>query len=155
MNPGYQGTADAIFQNVNLIEQTAPDVVAIFGADHVYRMNIAHMIDFFTSAAGAVCSGAAIPTDRKHAREFGVIETAPDNRIVGFHEKNPDAPAIPGRAGEVFASMGNYIFETGTLLKALYEDASNPDSPRDFGKDILPRMVAPQPGYLCLRLPDQ
>ena len=137
----YQGTADAIFQNVNLIEQTAPDVVAIFGADHIYRMNIAHMIDFH-QAAGAVCSVAAIPVDRKHAREFGVIETAPDNRIVGFHEKNPDAPAIPGRPREVFASMGNYIFETGTLLKALYEDAGNPDSSRDFGKDILPRMVA-------------
>jgi glucose-1-phosphate adenylyltransferase len=137
----YQGTADAIFQNVNLIEQTAPDVVAIFGADHIYRMNIAHMVEFHHSA-GAICSVASIPVERKYAREFGVIETTPDNRIIGFHEKNPDAPAIPGRPGEVFASMGNYLFETVTLLKALYEDASNPESARDFGKDILPRMVA-------------
>jgi len=137
----YQGTADAIFQNINLIEQAAPDVVAIFGADHIYRMNIAHMVEFHRSA-GAVCSVAAIPVNRKHAHEFGVIEAAPDHRIVGFHEKNPLAPEIPGRAGEVFASMGNYIFDTGTLLQALYEDAASQPSSHDFGKDILPLMVA-------------
>ncbi len=137
----YQGTADAIFQNVNLIEQAAPDVVAIFGADHIYRMDIAQMVEFHQSA-NAVCSVAAIPVDKKHAREFGVIETGPGNRIVAFHEKNPKAPTIPGRPGQVFASMGNYVFRTETLLRALYDDASDPDSSHDFGKDILPRMVA-------------
>ncbi len=137
----YQGTADAIYQNINLIEQAAPDVVAIFGADHIYRMNIAHMVEFH-QAAGAVCSVAAIPVDRKHASEFGVIETAADNHIVGFHEKNPAAPAIPGRPGHVFASMGNYLFDTTTLLEALYDDAADEKSSHDFGKDILPRMVS-------------
>src|SRR5580698_279438 len=74
----YQGTADAIYQNVNLIEQAEPDIVAIFGADHIYRMNIAHMVAFHESASAA-CSVAAIPVHRRHAYEFGVVETGPDN----------------------------------------------------------------------------
>ncbi len=90
----YQGTADAIYQNINLIEQAGPHVVAIFGADHIYRMNIAHMIADH-QRTGASCTVAAIPTPKKHAHEFGVIETGPDNRILAFHEKNPDSPSIP------------------------------------------------------------
>ena len=91
----YQGTADAIYQNVNLIEQSDPHLVAIFGADHIYRMNIASMIEYHEQKRAEI-TVAAIPVDRKHAAEFGVIETAPDGRIVGFHEKRPDAPTIPG-----------------------------------------------------------
>src|ERR1700739_1423779 len=87
----YQGTADAIFQNINLIEQADPDVVAIFGGDHIYRMNIGHMIDFHQKA-GAICTVAAIPVEKQYASEFGVIETDVDNRIQRFHEKNPNAP---------------------------------------------------------------
>ena len=139
----YQGTADAIFQNINLIEQASPHIVAIFGADHIYRMNIAHMIAEH-QRAHASCSVAAIPVPRKHAHEFGVIETSPDHRILAFHEKNPNSPSIPGDPDQVFASMGNYLFSTQTLLKAVREDAEDPESSHDFGRDILPKLVADQ-----------
>jgi glucose-1-phosphate adenylyltransferase len=137
----YQGTADAIYQNINLVEQAEPHIVAIFGADHIYRMNIAHMIDAHQHT-GAACTVAAIPVSRKHAHEFGVIEAGADHRILAFHEKNPDAPHIPGDPDQVFASMGNYLFSTRTLLKALHEDAADPASSHDFGRDILPKLVA-------------
>jgi len=136
----YEGTADAIYQNINLIEQAEPDVVAIFGADHIYRMNIAHMIEDHRHNQ-ASCTVAAIPVHRRHAHEFGVIETSADRRIIAFHEKNPDAPTIPGDGERVFASMGNYLFATQPLLKALHEDAANEESSRDFGRDILPKLV--------------
>jgi glucose-1-phosphate adenylyltransferase len=136
----YQGTADAIFQNLNLVEQASPDVVAIFGADHIYRMNLTQMIEFHQEK-NAACTVAAIPTDKQHAHEFGVIETNEDGRILAFHEKNPNAPTIPGRPDHVFASMGNYIFSTKTLLDELQADAENEDSTHDFGRDILPKLV--------------
>src|ERR1017187_8229869 len=91
----YLGTADAIFQNINLIEQSDPHLVAIFGGDHIYRMNIASMIDFHMAQQAEV-TVAAIPVDRSQAAEFGVIEAAEGGRILGFHEKNPDAPSMPG-----------------------------------------------------------
>ena len=91
----YQGTADAIFQNINLIEQSDPHLVAIFGGDHIYRMNVASMIDFHMAAKAEV-TVAAIPVAREFAREFGVIEVSEDGRIVAFHEKNPNAPTMPG-----------------------------------------------------------
>ncbi|MFN0164845.1 MAG: glucose-1-phosphate adenylyltransferase [Bryobacteraceae bacterium] len=136
----YQGTADAIYQNVNLIEQTDPHVVAIFGADHIYRMNITSMIEFHEEKRAHV-TVAAIPVDKRFAAEFGVIETAPDGRIIGFHEKREDAPTIPGDPERVYASMGNYVFSTRVLLKELYSDAESRDSSHDFGRDILPSMV--------------
>jgi glucose-1-phosphate adenylyltransferase len=136
----YQGTADAIYQNINLIEQAAPHVVAIFGADHIYRMNITQMIEFHENKKAAA-TVAAIPVHRRHAFEFGVIETDRDNRILNFHEKNPEAPTIPGDPDHVFASMGNYVFSTRTLLEELYRDAEDESSTHDFGRDILPRLV--------------
>jgi glucose-1-phosphate adenylyltransferase len=136
----YQGTADAIYQNINLIEQAHPDVVAIFGGDHIYRMNVGSMIDFHCSRNADV-TVAAIPTDRRFASEFGVIETSPDGRILGFHEKRPDAPTMPGDPERVYASMGNYIFATDTLIHLLKEDAARPGSNHDFGKDILPALA--------------
>src|SRR4029078_4667359 len=87
----YQRTADAIYQNVNLIEQSNPHLVAIFGADHIYRMNIASMIDFHRVKRSDV-TVAAVPVARAHAREFGVIEVNDQSRIMAFHEKNPNAP---------------------------------------------------------------
>ena len=137
----YQGTADAIYQNINLVEQAEPHIVAIFGADHIYRMNIAHMIAAHQNAQAA-CTVAAIPVPSKHAHEFGVIEVAGDQRILAFHEKNPDSPTIPGDPDQVFASMGNYLFDTRTLLKSLHEDAADENSSHDFGRDILPKLVA-------------
>ena len=136
----YQGTADAIYQNVNLIEQSDPHVVAIFGADHIYRMNIASMIEYHEQKRAEI-SVAAIPVDRRYAAEFGVIETAEDGRIVGFHEKRSDAPTIPGTTDRVYASMGNYIFSTKTLLREVYADAAREDSSHDFGRDVLPSLV--------------
>jgi glucose-1-phosphate adenylyltransferase len=137
----YQGTADAIFQNINLIEQADPHLVAIFGADHIYRMNIASMMEYHEKKSARV-TVAAIPVEKRLAAEFGVIETRSDGRIVRFHEKNPDAPVIPGDSERVYASMGNYIFSTHTLLRELQDDAANEKSTHDFGRDILPSLVA-------------
>jgi glucose-1-phosphate adenylyltransferase len=142
----YQGTADAIYQNINLIEQADPHVVVIFGADHVYRMNIREMIGFHEQKR-AVATVAAIPVPREQALEFGVIEAESDGRIAGFHEKNPDAPTMPGDPQRVYASMGNYIFSTRVLLQELYQDANNEQSTHDFGRDILPSLVGRAPLY--------
>ena len=136
----YQGTADAIYQNINLIEQADPHVVAIFGGDHIYRMNITSMIEYHINK-GAQVTVAAIPTPRCHAREFGVIEATEEGRVRAFHEKNPDAPTMPGDCEQVYASMGNYIFSTRTLLRLLHEDAAEESSSHDFGRDILPKLA--------------
>jgi glucose-1-phosphate adenylyltransferase len=136
----YRGTADAIYQNINLIEQADPHVVAIFGADHIYRMNIREMVEFHEQKRAQITI-AAIPVSKEEAREFGVLETTPDGAIKGFHEKNPNAPTMPGDPTRVYASMGNYVFSTPTLLRELYEDARNPKSSHDFGRDILPGLI--------------
>lgn len=136
----YKGTADAIYQNVNLIEQSDPHVVAVFGADHIYRMNIRAMVEFHEQKR-AQATVAAIPVPKALASEFGVIETAPSGRIVAFHEKNPNAPTMPGNEDMVLASMGNYVFSTAPLLRYLHEDAKMKDTAHDFGRNILPRWV--------------
>jgi len=136
----YRGTADAIYQNINLVEQADPRVVAIFGGDHVYRMNIASMVEYHVQKNAEV-TVAAIPVPKKEAAEFGVIEAAEDGRILAFHEKNPNAPTMPGDPRRVHASMGNYVFSTRTLLRLLHDDAANPNSNHDFGRDILPRLA--------------
>src|SRR5215472_15919475 len=136
----YQGTADAIFQNMNLIEQADPHLVAIFGGDHIYRMNMSAMIEYHEQKSAEI-TVAAIPVDKKHAGEFGVIETAPDGRILAFHEKKANAPTIPGDPNGVYASMGNYIFATRTLLRELHDDAALESSSHDFGRDILPKLT--------------
>lgn len=136
----YRGTADAIYQNVNLIEQADPHIVVIFGADHIYRMNIRDMIEFHTERRARVTI-AAIPVPKQFAGEFGVIEVDENYRVVAFHEKNPNAPAMPGRPDMVFASMGNYIFSTDILLKELYADGEDENSTHDFGRDILPGLI--------------
>jgi glucose-1-phosphate adenylyltransferase len=136
----YRGTADAIYQNANLIEQSDPHLVAIFSADHIYRMNITSMIEYHEQTRAEI-TVAAIPVERRFATEFGVIETARDGHIIGFHEKRADAPSMPGEPDFVFASMGNYIFSTRTLVRELYADAAREDSSHDFGRDILPSLV--------------
>ncbi len=136
----YRGTADAIFQNINLIEQAEPHLVVIFGADHIYRMNIRDMIEFHVQKRAQVTI-SAIPVEKKEAIEFGVIETKDDGSIVGFHEKKPDAPTMPGDPSRVYASMGNYVFSTKTLLDELYKDARDESSSHDFGRDILPGLI--------------
>ncbi len=142
----YRGTADAIFQNINLIEQTDPHTVVIFGADHIYRMNIREMIEFHYQK-GAAVTVAAIPVDKQYSSEFGVIETTADGSIIAFHEKRADAPTMPGDPDRVYASMGNYIFSTDVLMKELYADGAREDSSHDFGRDILPGMIGKVPMY--------
>jgi len=136
----YQGTADAIYQNINLVEQADPHVVAIFGADHIYRMNVTNMIEYHEVKRAHV-TVAAIPVPKSQAAQFGVIETSHDGRIIGFHEKKSDPPTIPGDPSRCYASMGNYVFSTRSLLRELYDDAANPNSSHDFGRDILPSLV--------------
>ncbi len=136
----YRGTADAVYQNINLIEQADPHLVCIFGADHIYRMNIREMVEFHEHRR-AQATVAAIPVSKEEARDFGVIETNPDGRIIGFHEKVENPPTMPGRPDTCLASMGNYVFSTGMLLRELYADAENENSSHDFGRDILPSLV--------------
>ena len=136
----YRGTADAIHQNINLIEQADPHYVIIFGADHIYRMNIRAMLEFHKERRSQATI-AAIPVDRALASEFGVIEAGEGGAVTGFHEKRADAPVIPGDPSRVYASMGNYVFSTDLLLRELYADAENPASSHDFGRDILPSLI--------------
>ncbi len=136
----YSGTADAIFQNLNLIDDLDEHVIAIFGADHIYRMNVRDMIDFHERMHADV-SVAALPVSVHLAAEFGVIEAGVDGAILGFHEKNAQAPTIPGEPHRVYASMGNYIFSAPTLLRELQADAQRQDSRHDFGHDILPSLL--------------
>jgi len=136
----YRGTADAIYQNINLIEQADPHLVAIFGADHIYRMNVREMIEYHERKRAQV-TVAGIPLDKKYAIEFGAMEVNSDYSIRAFHEKQAEVPGMPGDPDLFFASMGNYIFSTGLLLRELYADAAREDSAHDFGRDILPRLV--------------
>ncbi len=142
----YRGTADAIYQNINLIEQADPHYVVIFGADHIYRMNIREMLEFHMHKRSQATI-ASIPVPKDQAAEFGVLETAPDGSIVGFHEKNPGAPTMPEDQTRVYASMGNYVFSTNLLLRELYADAQRSGSSHDFGRDILPSLVGRAPMF--------
>lgn len=144
----YTGSADAIFQSLNLIHDEGPDYVAVFGADHVYRMDPMQMMTaHIESGAGVTVAG--IRTPRAQAHEFGIIETASDgNRINRFLEKPKDPPAIPGSPDECYASMGNYIFDTDVLLEALRQDATDPGSVHDMGTDIIPMLTAQGRAYV-------
>jgi len=142
----YRGTADAIYQNIDLIEELDAHVVAIFGADHIYRMNVGDMIESHKRRHAEV-SVAAIPVSANLSSEFGVIEAAPDGTILGFHEKKAEAPTMPGEPQQVYASMGNYIFSAGTLLRELRADALREDSDHDFGGDIFPSLLGRVPMF--------
>ncbi len=135
----YRGTADAVLQNLNLVDDFAPDLVAIFGADHVYRMDVNQMVSFHI-ARGAQVTVAGLPVPVEQATGFGVIGVGRDGRIVSFEEK-PAAPrAIPERPTHAFASMGNYLFDRDTLLDTLLEDAPRPTD-HDFGGTIIPGLL--------------
>lgn len=133
----FQGTADAVYQNLNLIHQHAPDLVAVFGADHIYRMDVRQMARFHEKHRADV-TVAALPVPLAQANAFGVIESADDGRILKFHEKPDNPPSMPGDPTRVYASMGNYLFSTDTLYAALEE--SNRRGEKDFGSHLLPRL---------------
>jgi len=134
----FQGTADAVHQNLNLIEEQGPDLVAVFGADHIYRMDIQQMVDFH-KANQADVTIAALPVPLPDARGFGVIVAGPDGRIEGFQEKPAQPIPMPGNPDQAFASMGNYIFSTQVLIEALEEARRNGET--DFGGHVLPRLL--------------
>jgi glucose-1-phosphate adenylyltransferase len=138
----YTGSADAIYQSLNLIYDDQPDIVAVFGADHVFRMDPMQMIDQHVES-GAGVTVAAIPVPRKDATAFGVIQAAPDGRTIeAFLEKPADPPALPDRPDEAFASMGIYVFDSKVLIESLRQDAGDLASRHDMGGDIIPMLVA-------------
>jgi glucose-1-phosphate adenylyltransferase len=137
----YTGSADAIYQSLNLIFDDQPDVVAVFGADHVYRMDMTQMVTQHLDHRAGV-TVAAIPIPRQDASSFGVIKTGPDGHTVeAFLEKPADPPGIPGEPDLAYASMGNYVFTTDVLVEALRQDARDDTSRHDMGGDILPMLV--------------
>jgi len=135
----YQGTADAIFQNIYTLQMERPDLVLILSGDHIYKMDYRKMIAFHLEK-GADLTVAAIRMGRRLSREFGVIEIDEDWRVTGFQEKPEEPKTIPGDPGGILASMGIYVFDTEVLVRRLIEDARS-DSSHDFGKDILPMMI--------------
>lgn len=133
----YKGTADAIYQNLNLIKRVNPDIVAVFGADHICRMDIRQMVKFHVKNNADV-TVAAVSVPIKNASQLGIIDIDKDGRIVGFQEKPKKPRSIPGRPDEALASLGNYFFNTEVLISKLKEDALRKKTKHDFGKDIIP-----------------
>ena len=134
----FQGTADAVHQNINLIEEHRPDLVAVFGADHIYRMDIRQMVAFHKERNADV-SIASLPVPLADARGFGVIAADSDGRIQAFEEKPAHPTPMASDPSKAFASMGNYIFSTEVLTKALREAQEAGET--DFGQHVLPRLL--------------
>jgi glucose-1-phosphate adenylyltransferase len=135
----YQGTADAIFQNIYTLQQERPGLILILSGDHIYKMDYRRMIAFHLEK-NADLTVAAIRMDRKLSKEFGVIEVDRDWRIIGFQEKPEEPKTIPGDSEGILVSMGVYVFNTEILVRRLIEDARS-DSTHDFGRDIIPVMI--------------
>jgi glucose-1-phosphate adenylyltransferase len=143
----YTGSADAIFQSLNLVYDEKPDHIAVFGADNVYRMDPRQMVDqHIASGAGVTVAGMRVP--RIEAKAFGCIASDVSGLITGFLEKPSDPPHVPDDPDVTFASMGNYVFTTEALLDALRTDAANPDSDHDMGGDIIPMLVEQERAYV-------
>lgn len=139
----YQGSADAIYQSMNLISDLDPEYVVVFGADNIYRMDITQMLDRHIES-GLACTVAGIRVPRSEASAFGIIDADESNLITQFLEKPADPPSVPGNPDLSFASMGNYIFTTKDLVAALIADAQSVTSRHDMGGDIIPAFVAQQ-----------
>jgi len=136
----FKGSADAVFQCINVITDETPTHVSIFGGDHVYKMDVQQMLDFHLDRQ-AELTVACIPVRKDEARDFGVIRVHEDGRIVDFFEKLADPPEMANKPGWCLASMGNYIFNTRSLIEELHRDAESESSNHDFGKDVVPSMV--------------
>ena len=132
----YKGSVDAIFQNLNLITDENPDTVFVFGADHVYQMDVTQMLDFHR-AKMADCTVAVLPVPIEEGHDFGILDVGPDGAVRNFVEKPKNPPPMPGDPTRCLASMGNYIFNTETLVREVVNDAKNESSAHDFGKSIL------------------
>ena len=140
----FQGTADAVHQYIDLIQAHSPDLVAVFAADHVYRMDVRQMVDFHLAREADV-SVAAVAVPLEKASAFGVIATHADGRVREFQEKPRHAVPIPRNPGYAYASMGNYLFEPLALESALAEGHARGDT--DFGRDLLPRLCGSRRVY--------
>ncbi len=136
----YRGSADAIYQNLNLIEDVEPAIVAVFGADNIYKMDVRQMIDQH-SEKNAALTVAAIPVPIEQGSSFGILEVDGDGRMIAFVEKPENPPPMPGRPDMCLASMGNYVFNADVLVDQLRRDADDDDSVHDFGKSIVTHMV--------------
>jgi len=137
----FQGSADAIYQNLNLLRDERPDIVLVFGADHIYRMDPAQMVHQHIES-GASVTVAALRVPIEQADQFGIIETASDGQTIrAFHEKPKNAVGLPDASNEVYASMGNYVFSTDRLVDVVSLDAETLDSSHDIGGNIIPMLV--------------
>ncbi|MGH3849747.1 MAG: glucose-1-phosphate adenylyltransferase, partial [Pseudonocardiaceae bacterium] len=137
----FAGSADAIYQNLNLVRDERPAYILVFGADHIYRMDPRQMLQaHIASGADVTVAGIRVPIDQ--GSKFGVIEVGQGSKISAFHEKPTDTKELAGYPGEVMASMGNYIFTTSALIAAVTADAHDPESVHDVGGNIIPTMVA-------------
>ena len=136
----YQGTADAVYQNIYAIEREHPEDVVILAGDHIYKMNYKPMVQFHRQVGADITVGA-LRVNRNDAKQFGVMQTDPDQRIVGFQEKPNDPIATPEDPDICLASMGIYVFNARFLYEQLCNDATNHESSHDFGKDIIPGAI--------------
>ncbi|MBI3504973.1 MAG: glucose-1-phosphate adenylyltransferase [Proteobacteria bacterium] len=134
----YRGTADAVRQNINLIRDFDPDIVAVFGADHIYRMDIGQMLQYHTEKKADITI-AAIPVPLSQCSQFGIIRTNQSNRVIGFEEKPKKTKPMPGSKNMAYGSMGNYLFSRDVLLEILEKHKDEGDL--DFGKSILPHVL--------------
>lgn len=135
----YRGTADAVLQNLNLIDDFAPDIVAVFGSDHIYRMDVNQMLAFHRES-GAEVTVAARPVALDEASQFGVLSVDARGKVTDFQEKPARPTAMPGDPSHALVSMGNYLFNRGTLIDALVADARR-STDHDFGRSIIPELV--------------
>jgi glucose-1-phosphate adenylyltransferase len=136
----FEGSGDAIYQNLNLIVDERPDYIFVFGADHIYRMDPSQMLrQHIASGAGVTVAGIRVP--RGDAFRYGVLEPGANGKIARFQEKPQDAQGLADNPDEVFASMGNYVFTTKTLVDVVHSDADNPKSKHDMGGDIVTTLV--------------
>jgi glucose-1-phosphate adenylyltransferase len=137
----YAGTADAVYQNIDIIESYAPRYIVLLAGDHVYKMDYELMLQQHVDEDADVTVGC-IEVNREEATGFGVMDVGPTDRIIAFLEKPEHPPGIPGNPKKSLASMGIYVFETGFLIDILKRDAEDPNSTHDFGRDIIPYIVA-------------
>jgi glucose-1-phosphate adenylyltransferase len=143
----YQGTANSVYQNLYLIERHNPKLVAVFGADHIYRMNIRQVIDVHQKKDAQITVAALPVRIEEAAGKFGVMEVDADWRIIGFEEKPSQPKPIPSEPDFALVSMGNYLFNTEVLVQALLADAQQESSAHDFGRNILPALINEQRAY--------
>ena len=142
----FSGSADAIYQNLNLISDEKPDIVCVFGADHIYHMDCRQMVDYHRQT-GAEVTVAAIPVPRSEASSFGIIDAAADGKIRGFLEKPADPPPMPGDPTRSLASMGNYVFNTQALIDVVSPTGSD-NIPTDIGGHVIPELTRQGVAYM-------